>query len=117
MTAKQFRSTHRYKQARARFLRSATVCAICGGPFVAGVPPRSRWAVSVDHERPLSELDLATAEGRALAMDQRYWRAAHVGCNSRRSGRRIAARARAALAFVEAQPRADPRLWLGSRAA
>jgi hypothetical protein len=95
VTPDQLRSSRAWKTVRARVLRHATGCEICGRPFMAGVKPRTRWAPSVDHVRPLHEIDLSTAEGRRMALDPSLLRAVHLGCNSRRGVIRAAAVRRA----------------------
>ena len=90
MTAKSFRSSAAWQRARARVLRGARVCSICGGALRFDVHPRHRLAPSVDHVRPLRQINLNTAEGRALAVDPAWLRATHLGCNAARGagGRR-----------------------------
>lgn len=89
MTAAQFRSSPAWKRARARAIRGAVRCELCGGMLVPGAMPRTRWSATVDHVVPLSRLALDTAEGRRAAIDPGNLRVAHYGCNSRRgAGRR-----------------------------
>src|SRR6516225_6369015 len=95
LTAKQFRSTAAWQQARAAKLRGATHCAICGWPLVPGAKPRSRWSSSVDHVRPLHDIDLNSAEGRALATNLAWLVPVHLGCNSKRGNQTAAAKRRA----------------------
>lgn len=119
MTAKQFRSTAVWQRARAVALRNASACAICHGalgPLRTDLGPRHPLAPSVDHVRPLAGIDLATPEGRALAVDQALLRVAHYGCNARRgAARRRGNRpvARGVRRNSQFGPRADPNDWLG----
>jgi 5-methylcytosine-specific restriction endonuclease McrA len=81
MTAKQLRSSPRWKCVRLQALRGATHCAICGGQLVPDAPPRSPMSSSVDHR-------VALANGGA-PFDLSNLRVAHLGCNARRgTGRR-----------------------------
>jgi hypothetical protein len=48
----------------------------------------------VDHVYPLAELDLNSAEGRAMATNPAWLVAAHLGCNSRRGAKTAAAKRR-----------------------
>jgi 5-methylcytosine-specific restriction endonuclease McrA len=84
MTPREFRNLHVWKLTRAAVLKSASHCALCGVELLFDVPPKSKWAPSVDHVVPLSRLPLDTAEGRAAALDRDNLRAVHVGCNGRR---------------------------------
>jgi 5-methylcytosine-specific restriction endonuclease McrA len=98
LTAKQFRSTAAWQRARELKLQGATHCAICQLPLYPTAPARSKWSSTVDHVIPLHNIDLGTADGRALAVNPAWLRAAHTGCNSKR-GNRTAAKRRA------------PRVW------
>jgi len=124
MTPKRFRSTAAWQRARALALRGATHCALCGGALRFDVRPRHSLAPSVDHVRPLATLDLNSAEGRAVALDQALLRPCHVGCNSTRAnvsrrgrpGRRRRNPARVAGARSRAEswlgePRVTSRAW------
>jgi 5-methylcytosine-specific restriction endonuclease McrA len=91
MSPRQFRSTIAWQNARARVVKYATHCGLCGLPLVPDAPPRTRWSTSVDHRTPLHALNLSTAEGRALAVNPANLVAAHYGCNSRRGSRTAAA--------------------------
>jgi hypothetical protein len=68
-------------------------------PLCPNAPPRSRWSTSVDHVYPLADLDLNSAEGRALATNPAFLVAAHTGCNSRRGAKTAAAKRRAPRIF------------------
>lgn len=73
------RDTAAWRRARTRALRGATHCAECGRELDFAAPPRSRWAPSVDHVRPLA------LGGEPFA--QANLRVLHVGCNARLGGR------------------------------
>ena len=76
---------HAWRRVRARVLRGAQACAICGLPLDFDAPPRSRWAPSVDHVlsvKALQGVDGATRE--RLLLDERNCRCVHFGCNARR---------------------------------
>lgn len=103
MTAAQFRSSPAWKRARARAIRGAVRCELCGGMLVPGAMPRTRWSATVDHVVPLARLDLSTAEGRKAALDPENLRVAHYGCNSRRG-----AGHRASRDFWATRPQAAP---------
>jgi len=78
-----------YRVQRERVLAMAQTCAICGRPLDRNVPPRSRWAPSVDHILPLSRtVGLPVPMRLRLAADPENLRAVHVGCNSKRGNRR-----------------------------
>ena len=81
---------HAYRKARARVLRDATVCHLCGGPLDFDAPPRSKWAPSADHIYPLASMaGMDPRSARQLAVDPLALRPAHVSCNSSRGdGRR-----------------------------
>jgi 5-methylcytosine-specific restriction endonuclease McrA len=51
------------------------------------VGSRHRLYPSVDHVVPLVDLDLATAAGRALAVNPAMLRVTHRGCNASRGAR------------------------------
>jgi hypothetical protein len=48
----------------------------------------------VDHVLPLHDIDLNSSEGRALATNPAWLRAAHLGCNSKRGNRTSAVKRR-----------------------
>jgi len=73
-------------KARAKALRGATHCAICGQPLDHQAPPRTRWSPSVDHVVPRSL-------GGSLT-DPKNLRPVHYGCNSRRGNGQPKARRR-----------------------
>jgi 5-methylcytosine-specific restriction endonuclease McrA len=73
------RKTNRWTQLAKRLAADAHACAICGGAFPAGVPPRSRWSRSVDHLVPIAY------GGSPFALEN--LRTVHYGCNSRRGAR------------------------------
>ena len=112
MTPQRFRSTAAWQRARARALRGASHCAICGGPLRFDVRPRHPLAPSVDHVRPLAMLDLNTAADRAVALDPALLRPCHIGCNSTRAnvGRRD--QPRRAARHRPRVVRASARAWL-----
>jgi 5-methylcytosine-specific restriction endonuclease McrA len=87
MTARQFRGTYAWKQARRNALRGAYACAICGGPLLLDAGRYHRLYPTVDHVFPLARLDLATAAGRAVALDQANLRVVHNACNASRGAR------------------------------
>ena len=87
MTSRQFRGTAAWKRARKIAQRSAYGCAICGGPFRLDLGSRHPLYPSVDHVLPLADIDLTTAAGRAIAVDQSMLRVAHLGCNGSRGAR------------------------------
>jgi 5-methylcytosine-specific restriction endonuclease McrA len=65
-------------------------CHICQQPIDFDAPPKTRWAPSVDHLRPVSRTKhLDPAEQRRLALDRNNLRACHFGCNSRRRDRPV----------------------------
>jgi 5-methylcytosine-specific restriction endonuclease McrA len=103
MTPAEFRSTAAWKRARAAIMKRSFSCGICGGPLCPNAPPRSRWSTSVDHRIPLSDIDLSSAEGRALATNPAFLVAAHTGCNSRRGAKAAAAKRRVPRIFNLAQ--------------
>jgi 5-methylcytosine-specific restriction endonuclease McrA len=84
VTARQFRGSAAWKRARRIALQSAWGCALCGGPFRLDLGCRHRLYPTVDHEIPLARIDLRTAEGRALAVNQAFLRVTHNGCNASR---------------------------------
>lgn len=63
-------------KTRARILKTATHCALCGQPLDHTAPPRTRWSASVDHIVPRSL-------GGSI-LDPKNLRPVHYGCNSRR---------------------------------
>lgn len=73
------RKTRRYKNQRATFLQTNTICALCGQPLDYDAPPKTRWAPTIDHI-------LALTNG-GDPYDQRNWQAAHHGCNSSKGAR------------------------------
>jgi len=87
VTAREFRGSYAWKRARRIALRSAWGCAICGGPFRLDLGPRNSLYPSVDHVIPLARIDLSTAAGRAVAVDQSMLRVTHLGCNASRGAR------------------------------
>lgn len=87
MTPSQFRSTAAWQKARARALRGASVCHICGGLLRRDLDPRHPQSPSVDHVRPLATLDLSTHADRMIALDPSNLRPCHLGCNSSRGAR------------------------------
>lgn len=87
MTAREFRGSYAWKRARRIAVRGANGCAICGGSFRLDVGPRHRLYPTVDHVIPLADLDLTSAAGRAVAVDQALLRAVHNGCNASRGAR------------------------------
>lgn len=53
MTTPHPRNTYRWKQLRRALFSTATQCALCGLEIHKGLPPRSKWAPSLDHIVPL----------------------------------------------------------------
>jgi 5-methylcytosine-specific restriction endonuclease McrA len=84
--ARRFRGSQAWKDARARVVAAANKdgapCAICGRPIMWHLPKLHPLSATVDHIQPLKTIDLATAEGRRLAVDPTLLRIAHRGCNS-----------------------------------
>jgi hypothetical protein len=79
-----------WTQARARVLRGATVCHLCGGALDWDAPARSPKSPSVDHIIPVKSMrGMAPEARRRLLLDENLLRPAHYGCNaSRGAGRR-----------------------------
>lgn len=78
-----------YQKVRARILKDASVCHICGHRLDFSALPRSRWAPTVDHLIPVSSLrGLDPRTAQRLATDPSTMRAAHYGCNSRLGARK-----------------------------
>jgi len=123
MTPQRFRSTAAWQRARARALSGATHCALCGGALRYDVRPTHPLAPSVDHVRPLEDLDLNTAADRAIALDPALLRPSHQSCNSargngghsrrRRKGRPARRQHVVGLQLAPQLVRADPAIWLG----
>jgi hypothetical protein len=72
----------KWRRLQNDFYRAVTVwaCCRCGGPVdkrLRFTDPRNRWAPSIEHTIPKSVRP-------DLAMDPRYWKLAHFGCNSSR---------------------------------
>jgi hypothetical protein len=115
MTSRQFRGTAAWKRARKIAQRSANGCALCGGAFRLDLGSRHRLYPSVDHVIPLARIDLSTAAGRALAVDQSVLRVTHLGCNASRGARdgnvRRAAERRAARSEYFAELARKSREW------
>jgi 5-methylcytosine-specific restriction endonuclease McrA len=113
VTVDQFRGSTYWKTARRIALSRATVCAICGGSFVTSRGHRFRLYPTVDHIRPLAELDLRTSAGLAAAVDQQNLRVVHGCCNARRGGLLADRRRRQAAADAarEQQRPAPSRDW------
>ena len=68
-----------YNRLRHQWLYTADhgwTCHLCGRPVEPDLPPRSPMSATVDHLVP-------TSHG-ADPLDTRYWRLAHLRCNSRR---------------------------------
>jgi len=71
--------TGAWRKLRARVVKNATHCALCGQPLVPDAAPRTRWSTSVDHVVPRS------LGGPTLPHNwQTNLRAVHYGCNSSR---------------------------------
>ena len=66
--------SYRWQRLRARVLAEEPLCWICGLPWDAKAPPRTRWYPSVDHIVPHTQ-------GGGV-YDRANLHAAHHGCNS-----------------------------------
>lgn len=78
-----------YRQVRARMVRDAQVCAICGGALDKSAPPRSPLSPSVDHILPVKRMRFLDAETRRrLLVDPHGLRVTHLKCNSSRGAGR-----------------------------
>jgi 5-methylcytosine-specific restriction endonuclease McrA len=78
-----------WEKTRARVIKNAQVCAICGRSLNPDAPPRSAWSTSVDHKVPRAAflgLDLRTQ--RHLTLDPSNLQAVHAKCNSKKGKRR-----------------------------
>jgi len=75
-----------WRRVRARVLRDAQFCWICGLPLDFEAPARSRWSPSVDHILSLRSMrGVIDPELRdQLRLDPAGLRPVHLGCNSRR---------------------------------
>ena len=111
MTAERFRGTAAWKRARKLALKGATHCALCNQELRFDVGPRHPLAPSVDHVTPLATLDLSTAAGRAVAVDQALLRVAHLGCNARRGAGSAARNWAAGTSTRRPRPRWQSRDW------
>ncbi|WP_037141607.1 hypothetical protein [Rhodococcoides fascians] len=77
------RKTARYQKARKEWadeLPPRPQCWLCLGYIDRTLPARSRMSLTADHEYPV-------ANNPDLACDKRYFRPAHLVCNSSRSAR------------------------------
>ena len=81
---------YEWRQVRARVLKDAQVCAICGGLLDFDAPARSPRSASVDHIFPVRAMRGMDRETRRrMLLDPQLLRPAHYGCNaSRQDGRR-----------------------------
>ena len=84
MTPERFRLTAAWQRARARALRGATHCALCGGALRFDVRPRHRSRPPLTMFARSATLDLNTAADRAIALDPALLRPCHIKCNSSR---------------------------------
>jgi 5-methylcytosine-specific restriction endonuclease McrA len=81
-------TSHEWRTVRARVLRSATICALCGRALLPDAPPRSRWSTHVDHRLPLAAFRRLDAETqRRLTLDPANLQATHAHCNTSKRDR------------------------------
>jgi hypothetical protein len=79
---------------------------VCGEPIVWNVRSTHPKSASVDHIVALKHIDLATAAGRALAVDPSLLRICHRGCNTALENRSRAQRARRQVQIEPTRPAA-----------